>query len=321
MRIIDEREARTKNRKECKRIFDSKYSLSVSSPSDGKFRLLDEGLITYADGSPYMYIKRGVIDKIVENMADDYEGSINFGHHDLATDPISIIGEWSKSDLEVADSEENDGRKVLNVTTHLYDDHIYVQQLRKQPYTYGLSAEFYGEIDYEASVDLGIPVIESVDLLDFAIVGECGNVNSSDIHLKGETDVSKLKEWLNLHKSTDEVEEKPTEMAVEEEEVDVNDVAEEEETVEAELSADENEEAIGEEDKSEDMVAALNVLSEEIKSLRAENAALKEQVVDLNTRYNDTFDKIKGLTLSVGTAGEPKEPIEKKIVRNGIGEL
>lgn len=311
MRVIDEREARTKNRKECKRIFDSKYSLSVSSPSDSKYRLLDEGLITYADGTPYMYIKRGVIDKIYENMSDDYEGSVNFGHHDLATDPISIIGEWSKNDLEVADSEENDGRKVLNVTPHLYDDHIYVQQLKKQPYTYGLSAEFYGELDYEASYDLGIPVIESIDLLDFAIVGECGNVNSSDIHLKGETDVKKLKEWLNLHSSSDEIEEQ----SVEEPVVDVNDETDEAEEVEEELS-------VPEVDDGEDMVSALNMLSDEIKNLRDENATLKNQIEQLNTKYNETFDKIKGLTLSVGTANDaPIQSESQRIIRNGIGEL
>ena len=61
MRIIEERDARTKNRKEAKKIFDRRFSLSASHSED-TFRLLDEGLITYADGSPQMYIKKGVID-------------------------------------------------------------------------------------------------------------------------------------------------------------------------------------------------------------------------------------------------------------------
>ena len=202
MRIIEERDARTEHRKEMKRIFDKRFSLSSSDAPSDTFRLLDEGLITYADGSPQMYIKKGVIDKLLENMSDDYEGSINFGHHDLASDPISIIGEWKKSDLFVEDSGNDDGRKVLNVRPHLWDDHIYVQQLKRQPYTYGLSAEFYGELDWDASYDMGIPVIGSIDLLDFAVVGECGNVNSSDIHLRGE-DMGKLKDMLKKQLGTD----------------------------------------------------------------------------------------------------------------------
>lgn len=308
MRVIEERDARTKNRKECKRIFDNKYSLGVFPASDGRYRLLDEGLVTYADGSPQMYIKKGVIDKIVENMSDDYEGSINFGHHDLATDPISIIGEWKKSDLIVSDSEEDDGRKVLDVELHLYDDHIYVQQLKRQPYTYGLSAEFYAELDMDASYDLGLPVIESIDLLDFAIVGECGNVNSSDIHLKGEDELKSLKEWLAAHKKP---EEEPEELAVSE----INDDAEEEEDNDEELNL-----AVEEEEK-DDFVEVVETLSSELEALRSENQTLKQQLSDLSSKYDETFEKIKNLTLDVGTSGFPKNSEPERKLRNGIGEL
>lgn len=301
MRVIEERDARTKNRKECKRIFDSKYSLSANLTSDGLYRLLDEGLITYADGSPQMYIKKGVVDKILDTMSDDYVGSVNFGHHDLATDPIAIIGEWKKSDLVSTYSEEGDGRKVLDVELHLYDDHIYVQQLRKQPYTYGLSAEFYAELDMDSSCDMGLPVIESIDLLDFAIVGECGNVNSSDIHLNGEDEMKTLKEWLAAHKTS---ESEVLEEVAPEPEVDVNDAVDE--------SSDEQEDNVVE------LVASI---SSELDELRSENAALKEQLAALSEKYNDAFEKIKGLTLDVGTSGEPKEREPERKIRNGIGEL
>ena len=308
MRVIEERDARTKNRKECKRIFDTKYVLAASPTSDGTFRLLDEGLITYADGSPQMYIKKGVIDKIVEEMSDDYEGSINFGHHDLASDPIAIIGEWKKSDLVIEDSGNDDGRKVLNVMLHLYDDHIYVQQLRRQPYTYGLSAEFFAELDYDASYDMGIPVIRSIDLLDFAIVGECGNVNSSDIHLKGEDELKSLKEWLMAHKKEEEtpIEEETVELEVEEV---VEDTSEED---------DDEEEEIGDD---HEMFEAVEILSSELEKLRAENAELKQNFAEVSSKYEEIFAKIKSLTLDVGTSGGPQNPEPEKKIRNGIGEL
>lgn len=322
MRIIEERDARTAHRKECKKIFDKKFSLSVTpSSEDDTYRLLDEGLITYADGSPQMYIKKGVIDKLLENMSDDYEGSVNFGHHDLATDPISIIGEWRKTDLFVEFSDENDGRKVLNVRPHLWDDHIYVQQLKRQPYTYGLSAEFYGELDWDASEDMGIPVIGSIDLLDFAIVGECGNVGSSDIHLRGE-DVKKLDELKKKFKIGVPEEEEIIEESVEEspeEEENVEETAEE-----VELSADSEPENSGdddeeEEDDGEDVVEMIELLLNQVTELKNENKSLRDEVEKLNS----TFKKIKELKVSVGNSDKPEKTVSDRRYagKDGIGEI
>ena len=318
MRIIEERDARTAHRKECKKIFDKKFSLSVTpSSEDDTYRLLDEGLITYADGSPQMYIKKGVIDKLLENMSDDYEGSVNFGHHDLATDPISIIGEWRKTDLFVEFSDENDGRKVLNVRPHLWDDHIYVQQLKRQPYTYGLSAEFYGELDWDASEDMGIPVIGSIDLLDFAIVGECGNVGSSDIHLRGE-DVKKLDELKKKFKIGVPEEEEIIEESVEES------PEEEETTEEVELSADSEPENSGdddeeEEDDGEDVVEMIELLLNQVAELKNENKSLRDEVEKLNS----TFKKIKELKVSVGNSDKPEKTVSDRRYagKDGIGEI
>lgn len=308
MRIIEERDARTAHRKECKRIFDKRFSLSVEpSSEDDTYRLLDEGLITYADGSPQMYIKKGVIDKMLESMSDDYEGSINFGHHDLATDPISIIGEWRKNDLFVQFSDENDGRKVLNVRPHLWDDHIYVQQLKRQPYTYGLSAEFYGELDWEASEDMGIPVIGSIELLDFAIVGECGNVGSSDIHLRGE-DVKKLDELKKKFKiGQPEEEEKIEESVVEEEETPA-----EEEVVEESVEE-------STEDDGNDIVEMIELLLNQVSDLKKENESLREDVDKLNAKLK----KVKELKVSIGNTDKVEKPVSDKRYagKDGIGEI
>lgn len=318
MRIIEERDARTAHRKECKRIFDKRFSLSVTPTSeDDTYRLLDEGLITYADGSPQMYIKKGVIDKLLENMSDDYEGSVNFGHHDLATDPISIIGEWRKNDLFVEFSDENDGRKVLNVRPHLWDDHIYVQQLKRQPYTYGLSAEFYGELDWEASEDMGIPVIGSIELLDFAIVGECGNVGSSDIHLRGE-DLMKLDELKKKFKIGVPEEEEVIEESVDEshEEEEIPEEVELSVEEEPENSCDEDEEV---EDDDEDVVEMIELLLNQITELKKDNEALRSEVEKLNSK----FKKIKELKISIGNSDKPEKTVSEQRYagKDGIGEI
>lgn len=322
MRIIEERDARTAHRKECKKIFDKRFSLSVTpSSQDDTYRLLDEGLITYADGSPQMYIKKGVIDKMLESMSDDYEGSINFGHHDLATDPISIIGEWRKTDLFVEFSDENDGRKVLNVRPHLWDDHIYVQQLKRQPYTYGLSAEFYGELDWDASEDMGIPVIGSIELLDFAIVGECGNVGSSDIHLRGE-DVKKFDElkkkfMSGVAEEEPETVEETTEVVEEE-----LSVEEEPETVEEDLSVDldvDEEEEEVEEDDDDDIVEMIELLLNQVSDLKKENESLRADVDKLNAKLK----KVKELKVSIGNSDKPEKTVSEKRYagKDGIGEI
>lgn len=318
MRIIEERDARTAHRKECKRIFDKRFSLSVEpSSEDDTYRLLDEGLITYADGSPQMYIKKGVIDKMLESMSDDYEGSINFGHHDLATDPISIIGEWRKNDLFVQFSDENDGRKVLNVRPHLWDDHIYVQQLKRQPYTYGLSAEFYGELDWEASEDMGIPVIGSIELLDFAIVGECGNVGSSDIHLRGE-DVKKLDELKKKFKIGQPEEEEKIEESVEESPEEEETVVEEEETPAEEEVVEESVEESPEDDGN-DIVEMIELLLNQVSDLKKENESLREDVDKLNAKLK----KVKELKVSIGNADKVEKPVSDKRYagKDGIGEI
>lgn len=387
--LLDERDARTKNRKKKKSEIDKLINLSVSgdnalekvclAPKDAKtlgvsgetvtHRLLDEGAILYADGEIDCFITKGTIEKYlngenkylkdrsgeVRNLTDGYVGTINYGHHDLATDPIALIGEWTKEDLHLVDIEN--GRKALNVDVKLNEDHIYVQQLRKLDYNVGLSAEFWCHYDTEKTNELGFGVIDEIFICDFAVVGECGNVNSSDLRLKGGLEMPKDKE-LTLEEIFEEekaedlsVEEEMVEETVEEVEKDaeieeqaVETAEEEAETTEEVTDIEEEtedevvdnedapvEESVEEVEDEEDMVSEL---MEIVKGLESENAKLKEHITAQNKTMNRLRKKLraknediaefvrnyKNLSVEMGVAKEePKEMGISSAYLNGDG--
>lgn len=159
---------------------------------------------------------------------------------------------------------------------------------------------------------MGVPVIQSIDLLDFAVVGECGNVNSSDIHL-GSEDMSKLKDLLSkLH-----VEEEK-----EEENIEISEPEEAEEEVAEPEYADVHEElevSEPEQEEEEDVAEMFELLLNQVSDLKAENATLRGEIEKLNA----TMEKIKSLKVSIGTAGEAEKPVSEKRYsgRDGIGEI
>lgn len=340
MNVLEERDKRTKYRKECKKIFDAKFDMSSDSPNGGPvYRLLDEGVVTYADGTPMMYLMKGVLAKAIAKLPDDANGYINYGHKDFATDPLSLIGKWEKKDLILKDSEENDGRKVLDVVPHFFDDNVYVQQLRRLNFTVGLSAEFYANENFELterlSEEIGqyVPVIEDIDFLTFGVVGECGNVNSSDISLSAEgEDLMSIKELVAKFMSEQNTpEETPAEeLAVSEEEVSEEEtveeeVSEEEETTEEEVSEEETEESSEEEVSEEDIEVFCQYLVGRITELETELNDVRSQLAASNSRHEAFMSKMKGLKLSVGNV-EQNNPGDQTVItspyagKDGIGE-
>ena len=306
MNVLEEREKRTKYRKECKKIFDNKFDMSSSTPNNGPvYRLLDEGVVTFGDGTPMMYIMKGTLAKALAKMSDDASGYVNYGHKNFSTDPLSLIGEWSKKDFILKDSEENDGRQVLDVIPHFFDDNVYVQQLRKLNFTVGLSAEFYAKENHDLtdklSADVGryVPVIEDIDLLTFAVVGECGNVNSSGINLSVEgEDLMSIKELVTKFMNEQNA---PEELSVEEE---VVEETVEEETVEEEAT---EEEVVEEETVSEEeMEMFCQYLVDRITELETELETVRSQLSAQTARHDAFMEKLKGLKLSVGNL-EPNE--------------
>lgn len=344
MNIIDEREKRTIYRKLKKKEFDEILTLSVDSGL--KVRLLDEGTVVDAYGSPLFYIKKGVLKAFYDGLSEDYVGSINIGHTDLATFPERIVGTWKKSDLSLVDIGE--GRQGLDVELNLMEEHPLVKALRQLPFSLGVSAEFGYHIDEAASENYGLEILDGVNIYDFAIVGEAGNVNSSGIQLKGGIMTKNLSELLGEdYKGTDLAElnsklaliigdapdgsgnpptqveepaEEPAEVPAEEPEAPVETPVEaEEEAVEPEAeevpeAEEETAEEPAEEPESEEAEAPvdLSIVMKGIEDLKAEIAELKSENEELKSKLSAKTKAEKDFVekfknLSVSLTVEKKE--------------
>lgn len=327
--LIKERDERTERRKKYKKKVDSMFNLSykddermalsvnIKKLSDERIRLLDEGAIVGDDYISFI-IKKGTLQKFMEgrnqylqNITDDFVGSVNLGHMDFATFPF-IIGEWTKNDLSLIDIDD-DGRKGIDVELRLDSESMFVKELERQPYDIGISSEFYYHVDWDSTDAIGYLVIDEVYIFAYGLVGECGNVNSSGLELKGESNMTKDKlAELKAEMETPETEEAELSAEVTEEETieeeviteeteevsdedieesePVEEMSAEEEPTEdaetAELSVSEEaegeegiedaEEAESEEATYEDVEAFISELQEQVASLSAENAELKK---------------------------------------------
>lgn len=192
--LIKDIEVRTKAREKAKQKYDNVFKLSATadvaegvrtlsvSATGQTVRLLDEGMVVSAEGYPLFYIKKGTLQAYYNALSDDYVGSINVGHQDFATFPF-LVGEWTKADLTVVDI--GDGRKGLDVTLRLDTDSVFIKELQRNDYPVGVSAEFGYHIDEETSNAIGLETLDKIDITNFAIVGEAGNVGSSNIELGG----------------------------------------------------------------------------------------------------------------------------------------
>ena len=385
--LIDKRDKRTRQRKEKKRKMDSLISLSkeneeknvktlsasvaVISDTDQTARLIDEG---FCDNG--FVLKKGALEKYLNgeneyvtgwemkdgswqrtevlNLTDDFVGTVNLGHKDFATDPY-ILGEFKKSDLTLVDIEND--RKALDIAVRLDEESMFVKELRRQPYDIGVSAEFYYHIDWEATealeADYGmyIPVFDEIFIFAYGLVGECGNVNSSGLELKGVT----MKDETNITEQVIETAEDNTEELLGEAEVEIEPtvketVEDEPTTEEPEADTEENsEESTTEEaedgdegvtDEADDLTEVLSVLkglndkvaalSKELKALEETNASLKKTNRKLSGKLQKELDKKEQFKAAAkGVAAEllPEETVETeepkvtKRSRDGIGEI
>lgn len=392
--LIEKRDERTKQRKARKKKIDSLISLSVDgnekdtialsanvatiSDTNQTARLLDEG---FCDNG--FILAKGTLEKFlngqneyvtgwemengswqrtdVKNLTDDFVGTVNLGHTDFATNPY-ILGEFTKSDLTLVDTEN--GRKALDVNLRLDEESTFIKELRRQPYDIGVSAEFYYHVDWDATETLEqeygmyVPVIDEVFIFAYALVGECGNVNSSGLELKGETNMSE--EIKNLAAEEEVIEEvkDETEEAVEEMEEEVSEepteeLSEEPEEEVIELSADDDEgdemseEVESEEDEEEvdeaeddeadleEVLSVVNELKESVEQLKSEvaslteaNAKLKKTNRSLSNKLEDEKKKkeafiknAKGISVKLGVNEEKpkKKKVATKNFANGNG--
>lgn len=330
MNIIDERDVRTIHRKLKKKEYDEIMKLSTS---DGQVvRLLDEGMVVRSDGSPDFYIMKGTLQKFYDSLEDDYEGSINLGHMDFATFPI-LLGKWAKKDLSLVDI--GNGRQGLDVNLRLDEDSLLVKELRRATYDLGVSAEFTFTRNEEATEEMGLLIIDSLRIWDFAIVGDAGNVNSMGIRLKGENmdikDVIALMNKDNLSEINDaldealeskelaaeEAVEETVEEAAEEKELEVEEVEETEETKELDVEEDDDDD----EDETLNLATVMETLGQltsRIEKLEAEKADLETKLSAKNKSEADFVEKFKKLT---SVLAESKEPVvvEQASFTDGIG--
>ena len=348
--LIEERNERTRARKKRKRKYDSIIGLSkdderlfitlssTAKLSDTTIRLLDEG---FCDNG--FILKKGTLEKFLNgknehirgwvqtddgwdqtevlNLTDDFVGTVNLGHMEFATFPF-IVGEWRKEDLTLVDIEND--RKALNVDLRLDRESVFVKELARQPYDIGVSAEFYYHIndeDTEAMAEVmgaPFPVIDEIFIFAYGLVGECGNVNSSGLELKGETmpkevkelmaeeevkveDIAEVIEEENLEElGVEEIDITETEEAVEEasdSEPEAAELSAEEAAEESESEEDEVEEVsedADDEDEVEEAELSFDAVLEELMALRTENAELKEQVNALKKSNKRLDKKLKG---------------------------
>ena len=218
--LIEKRDERTRKRKRMKRKMDSIIGLSFHDKekkvmsltvepqklADSKARLIDEG---YIDNG--FVIKKGALQKYLNgenqyvrgwefdgeewhqtevlNLNSDFVGTVNLGHMDFSVMPF-ILGEWTKDDLTLVDIEND--RKALDVNLHLDEDSVFIKELKRQSHDIGISAEFWVHQNDEDTENLSetlgyyLPVFDEIYIFAYGLVGECGNVNSSGLELKGE---------------------------------------------------------------------------------------------------------------------------------------
>ena len=337
--LIEKRDERTRKRKKFKRKMDSIIGLSFHDKekkvmsltvepkklSDSKARLIDEGYIDngfvikkgtlekYLNGQNqyvrgYEYDGEGYHQTEVLNLTSDFVGTVNLGHMDFAVMPY-ILGTWTKDDLTLVDIEND--RKALDVQLHLDEESMFIKELKRQSHDIGISAEFWvheNEEDTEAlSETLGyyLPVFDEIYIFAYGLVGECGNVNSSGLELKGEP-MEDVKDNIILTEPKDEEElgVEEVEIPVEEEQIAeeeaVEETAEEVEDTESADTEEEVEEAESEEETEESEEAVVEEVEEEVDEEDDDDEAeesdeeelsivaeLKEQIQTLTNRLTE----------------------------------
>ncbi|GCF92497.1 hypothetical protein NRIC_03880 [Enterococcus florum] len=327
--FISEREEIWASRKKAKKAFDSVLNLSAeddkglfvgvamkAEESNGRYtyRLLDEGMVVYSDGSPRSYLMKGTIQAFYDSLSDDYVGYINLGHVDFAIDPI-ILGSWTKKDLTVVDIGE--GRKGLDVSFQLDDRLSKVKDLKLMNFTMAVSAEFYASINWNA-VDLleaEYPIFDQIDILGFAIVGDPGNINSAGLKLKEESNMTKQKK--SFSETFEEMMSKITKKQPEQDPETKEDLAVELPeglTIEkmAEI-ADEVERLKAVEKNAEEIAEQGIKLAEELIAAKEELKEAKEKLAEYDKAIPSVFEKFTALANDLELKHEQKK---KEILKN-----
>ena len=355
--LIEKRDERTRKRKKVKRKMDSIIGLSfhdkdkkvmslsadMKKLSDSKARLIDEG---YIDNG--FVIKKGALEKYlngkneyirgwefdgeewhqteVQNLTPDFVGTVNLGHMDFSVMPF-ILGEWTKDDLTLVDIEND--RKALDVNLHLDEESVFIKELKRQSHDIGISAEFWVHQNDEDTENLSetlgyyLPVYDEIFIFAYGLVGECGNVNSSGLELKGEP-MEDLKDIIEIETLDEEkelgVEEiditepsepitEPTDEVSEEAE-EMSDEAEKEPTVDADEPTEVSDEAEPEEESDGEEAEDEEAEDEESESDEDEGEEAEEDAEELAI-ISDLKEQIQSLTDRIAELAEANAKLKK----------
>lgn len=318
--LIEKRDERTRKRKRMKRKMDSIIGLSFHDKdkkvmsltvepqklADSKARLIDEG---YIDNG--FVIKKGTLEKYLNgenqyvrgwefdgeewhqtevlNLNSDFVGTVNLGHMDFSVMPF-ILGEWTKDDLTLVDIEND--RKALDVNLHLDEESVFIKELKRQSHDIGISAEFWVHQNDEDTENLSetlgyyLPVFDEIYIFAYGLVGECGNVNSSGLELKGEP-MEDVKDII-LEEPKDE----EMELGVEEVELPTDEPQEMiEETAEEAVAETEDNEPADTEDEGEETEEAEEESDEESEEAEVEEVAEDVDDEDDGDEAEDTDEE------------------------------
>lgn len=306
---IEERDKRTLKRKLAKKKFDEKFKFA-SSDKEQKIRLLDEGVVTYSDGSPQFYIEKGTIKKFVSGLSEDFVGYITLGHLDLGSVPL-VLGTWTKKDLEVEDI--GSGRKALNVNMALDYTLSIVRDLERMPFDMAVSVEMYTGVsddekkNQKLAEEAGyyVPIINDIDIVGFSIVGDGANVSSNGISLSSKGVKMEMHNMDSVEKLKARIAELEANAGSDDTVEAEKPVAEETpEVVEAEVEEAEATEETVELD-TEEILSALRNLNKVAETLKATTEALKAELAE----RDKTIEEMKQAQLE--TSEKNKEFIEQ----------
>lgn len=334
---IEERDKRTVKRRLAKKKFDDRIKFASEDKAQ-KVRLLDEGVVTYTDGSPYMFIEKGTIEQYVSSLSSDFVGYITLGHMDMGAVPL-VLGTWTKEDLEVEDI--GDGRKALNVVMRLDYRLSIVRDLARMPFDMAVSVEMYtGEDPDQKKAETlceeagyYIPCINQIDIIGFSIVGDGANVESNGITLSTKgvqmemhdmNSVEKLKARIAELEELASSDADSVEETVEEETPEVvEDVVKEatelevsEETIELDteviLSA-----LRKLSETAEEMTSKVEELSAQLAERDKEIEEMKKAQLETSEKNKEFIEQFKSLSVSLSN-DEPKKP---EVKREGIDDI
>lgn len=263
-----------------------RISFGISNVNNSAIGLSEGAIVDYADLSGIrLYLTEGSMKKAFDRLDQSFQYPVNLGHNN--TNPLDIIGYFSKSDVELTKTSE--GRNALSFRFNLDQENTNVPALKKIADNVSLSAEFYIK-DYiwlsVDSKDLGSEEDIWIDVLgvtDLEITGFSIVQNPADVSAFNTYKLSKLMNSNEEVIKTESTEETTAEVVAEtvtEAEVESTETTEVEATEESTGTNEIKSTEVVEENIVDKVVEELSALRQR-SALDMQTLALKDQEIKL----------------------------------------